>query len=156
MLLRFRWKPAAARRTSVPCVLFCLVSSCLHKTRLWKARSYQTAACSTVEGVGTCTKQNVLPVPQPNSEGAAGLIPYRRPVCPPGRQKRPWPCEPQLKVQCGGAGRAFSTLPVMLLLYMVATLTPSELLRAMGNTQAAVSWQKPTGRCCISSVDYHC
>lgn len=157
LLLRFRWKPAAARRTSVPWgVLFCLVSSCLHKTRFWKARSYQTAACSTVEGVGTCTKQNVLPVPRPNFEGEAGLIPYRRPMCPPGWQERPWPSQPQLKVQRGGAGRGFSTLPVLLLLYMLATLTPSELVRAIGDTQAAVSWQKPTGRWCISSVDYHC
>lgn len=153
LLLRLRWKPAAAR-TSVPRgVLFCLVSSCLHKTRLRKAWSYQTAACSTVEGVGTCTKQKVLPVPRPNSEGEAGLIPYRRSLCPPGWQKSPQPSQPQLKVQRGGAGRGVSIPPVMLFFYMLATLTLSELVRLWGNTQAAVSWQAPTWRCCVRPVD---
>lgn len=122
LLLRLRWKPAAAR-TSVPRgVLFCLVSSCLHKTRLRKAWSHQTAACSTVEGVGTCTKQNVLPVPRPNSEGEAGLIPYRRSLCPPGWQKRPQPSQPQLKVQRGGAGRGgLNTACHVVLLYVSHT-----------------------------------
>lgn len=52
----------------------------------------------------------------------------------------------------GGEG-GVSTPPVMLLFYMLATLTLSELVRLWGNTQAAVSWQAPTWRCCVSPVD---